>query len=85
MTFVIKAVVGESLAAARQECERVRAGAAAKGIEVTPRTSLTFEVGDGGRQVTESVVDDCELNWEKSAVYMEAETPMFGSCSPTEP
>jgi hypothetical protein len=35
-----------------------------------------------GRQETESVIDDVDLNWKKSAVYMEAGSAMFGNCPP---
>jgi hypothetical protein len=84
MGYLIKAVLGESLKAAEQEIERVTAAAETKGLKVTKRNPLAFEVGEGGRRETESVVDDVDLNWEKSAVYMEAGSAMFGNIPPAQ-
>jgi hypothetical protein len=80
MGYIIKAVLGESIQTAEQETERVEAAVEAKGMKVTKRDALSFEVDQGGRRETESVVDDIDLNWEKSAVYIEAGSAMFGNC-----
>ena len=79
MGYIIRAVLGESLQAALQEIERIEAATAAQGIKVTKRTPLALEVDSGGRRATESVIDNPDLNWEHSSVYMEAETPMLGN------
>lgn len=80
MGYIIKAVLSESIQTAEQETERVEAAVEAKRMKVTKRDALSFEVDQGGRRETESVIDDIDLNWEKSAVYMEAGSAMFGNC-----
>jgi hypothetical protein len=75
MGWVIKAVMGESLRAARKESERVEAAAAAKGIPVRRLTPTAFEAGHGSRKITEELIDS-PVNWEHASVYMDSDEPV---------
>jgi hypothetical protein len=79
MPYIIKAVLGESLSAAKAEIERIKAGVEAGGVSASRLTPTTLEVAEGGRRATESVVDNPEFNRERSTIYMEASSPAAGN------
>ncbi len=78
MGYIIKAVLDESIQTAEQETERVEKAATAKGLAVRRLSPTSLEVGNGGRKVTEALIDNPE-NWEHGAVYMEADDPALGN------
>jgi hypothetical protein len=79
MRYIIKAVPTESVSAAKEEIERIKAGVEAKGVSASRPTPTTLEVDEGGRAATESVVDNPEFNRERSTIYMEASSPAAGN------